>query len=403
MFSTKVWLPLLLLAGSSLALPEPDHIELVPRQSSSATCSVASSYPTVSVASLPDPFITAAGQNVTTKAEFDCRAQEISKIFQQYELGDYPGPADSVKGTLSGNTLTVAVTVGSNSVSYTASISKPSGNGPFPAFITIGGASIPIPAGVATVNFNNDDFAAEDSPSSHGVGKFFTLFGANHSAGALTAWAWGVDRLIDALEQVNATSGIDTSRLGVTGCSRDGKGAFITGALVKRIVLTVPQESGSGGAACWRISDSQFAAGANIQTAHEIVTENAWFSPRFNAYVNETSSIPEDHHMLAALIVPRGLFVIENDIDWLGPVSTTGCMEAGRVIYKAYGVPDNFGFSLVGNHAHCAFPSAQTTDLDTYINYFLLNSSTAPGDIQVSSSQVNLSQWDGTWNVPTLT
>lgn len=79
--------------------------------------------------------------------------------------------------------------------------------------------------------------------------------------------------------------------------------------------------------------------------------ENAWFSPRFNSYVSATSSIPEDHHLLAALTVPRGLFVVENDIDWLGPVSTTGAMKAGRLIYKAYGVPNHMGFSLVGGHS----------------------------------------------------
>lgn len=188
----------ILLAGAALAAPAPHHVELVDRQAS--TCSVAASYPTVSVAALPNPFVTAAGANITTKADFDCHAQEVSKMFQQYELGDYPGPADSVKGTLAGNTLTVAVTVAGKSVSYTASVSKPSSggtNGTFPAIITIGGASIPIPAGVATINFNNDDFAAQASSASHGTGKFFTLFGANHSAGALTAWAWGVDRLID--------------------------------------------------------------------------------------------------------------------------------------------------------------------------------------------------------------
>jgi hypothetical protein len=122
---------------------------------------------------------------------------------------------------------------------------------------------------------------------------------------------------VDALEQVNATSGIDTTRLGVTGCSRNGKGAFIVGALVKRIALTLPQESGSGGAACWRISDSQHSAGKNIQTAGEIVGENVWFSKNFDQYSKATSTVPEDHHMLAALIAPRGLFVIENDIDWL--------------------------------------------------------------------------------------
>lgn len=232
-----------LLAGAALAMPAA---EIIGRQT---TCSVPSSVPTVNNAQLPDPFIFADGRKVSTKADFDCRAQEISKIMQQYELGDYPPPPDSVKGTFSGNSLTVAVTVGGKSVSYSASINKPSGSGPFPAIIAIGGSSIPVPAGVATINFNNDDFASQASSSSRGQGKFYTLFGASHSAGALTAWAWGVDRLIDALEQVNTTSGIDPTRLGVTGCSRNGKGAFIVGAFVKRIALTLPQESGSGGAA----------------------------------------------------------------------------------------------------------------------------------------------------------
>ncbi|KAH8753856.1 carbohydrate esterase family 15 protein [Diaporthe sp. PMI_573] len=373
---------------------------IVERQS---TCSVPSSVPTVNNGQLPDPFIFSDGKKVTTKAEFDCRAQEISKTMQQYELGDYPPPPDSVKGTFSGNSLTVAVTVGGKSVSYSASINKPSGSGPFPAIIAIGGSSIPVPAGVATINFNNDDFASQASSSSRGQGKFYTLFGASHSAGALTAWAWGVDRLIDALEQVTATSGIDPTRLGVTGCSRNGKGAFIVGAFVKRIALTLPQESGSGGAASWRISDQQKNAGANIQTAGQIIGENVWFSTRLNQYAKATSTIPEDHHFLAAMTVPRGLFVIENDIDWLGPVSTTGAMKAGRVIYKAYGVPTNMGFSLVGGHNHCQFPSSQQADLSAYINYFLLKTGSAPAEIEKSPSNVDMSQWTKNWVVPTLT
>lgn len=384
----------LLLAGAAYALPAAEIFE---RQ----TCNLSSNYPNINDAKLPDPFTFASGDKVTTLADWSCRTQEISKIFQQDELGDYPGPPDSVKGTLSGAGITVQVTVGGKSISYTASIQKPAGQGPFPAIITIGGASIPIPSGIAVINFGNDAFAAQNNAESRGQGLFYQLFGASHSAGALTAWAWGVDRLVDALEQTNATSGIDTSRLGVTGCSRNGKGAFIVGAFVNRITLTIPQESGSGGAACWRISDSQHAAGANIQTAGEIVGENVWFSQRFNAFSKATSTLPEDHHMLAAMIAPRGLFVIENDIDWLGPVSTTGCMEAGRLIYKAVGAPNNMGFSLVGGHSHCMFPSAQQADLDTYIDYFLLKTGPAPGAIQKSSATVDVSSW-ANWTIPTL-
>ncbi|KAK0649024.1 hypothetical protein B0T16DRAFT_389167 [Cercophora newfieldiana] len=386
----------LLVAGAALAVAAPAN-EIFERQ----TCTTSASYPTVNVAKLPDPFTTSGGAKVTTKAEFECRRQEINKILQQYELGTYPPAPDKVEGTLTGTGITVKVTVGSKSISFSASIRKPSGSAPGPAIIAIGGSSIPIPAGVGTISFGNDAFAAQGGGSSRGRGLFYDLFGSSHTAGALTAWAWGVDRLVDALEQVGASSGIDTKRLGVTGCSRNGKGAFIVGALVNRIALTIPQESGSGGAACWRISDQQKSAGKNIQTAGQIIGENVWFSKNFDPYTRSTSTIPADHHMLAALIVPRGLVPFENDIDWLGPVSTTGCMKAGRLIYKAYGVPTNMGFSLTGGHSHCQFPSGQQSELTQYINYFLLNSGTAPGTVERSTANVDVSTW-APWTVPTL-
>ncbi|KAK4121934.1 carbohydrate esterase family 15 protein [Parathielavia appendiculata] len=389
----------LLLAGAAFAVAAPAN-EVFERQ----TCSTQNSYPTVNVAKLPDPFTTAGGTKVTTKADFECRRAEISKIMQQYELGTYPPPPDKVEASMSGTGITVRVTVGSKTISFTASIRKPSGSGPFPAIIGIGGASIPIPSNVATITFNNDEFGAQSGGGSRGRGKFYDLFGSGHSAGSLTAWAWGVDRLIDGLELVGAaSSGIDTKRLGVTGCSRNGKGAFVTGAFVNRIALTIPQESGAGGAACWRISDQQKSQGANIQTAQQIVGENPWFSKNFDPYVRSITTIPQDHHFLAAMIVPRGLAVFENNIDWLGPVSTTGCMKAGRAIYKSYGVPNNMGFSLIGGHNHCQFPSGQNSELTSYINYFLLNGSTPPGAVERSTANVDLNSW-APWaaSAPTL-
>jgi hypothetical protein len=390
----------LLVASAAFAVAAPAS-EIFERQS---TCSTQDSYPTVNSAKLPDPFTSAAGTKITTKADFECRKAEISKIMQQYELGTYPPPPDKVEASMSGSGITVRVTVGSKTISFSASIRKPSGSGPFPAIIGIGGASIPIPSNVATITFNNDEFGAQSGSGSRGRGKFYDLFGSSHSAGSLTAWAWGVDRLIDGLEQVGAaSSGIDTKRLGVTGCSRNGKGAFVTGAFVNRIALTIPQESGAGGAACWRISDQQKSSGANIQTAQQIIGENPWFSRNFDPYVRSITTIPQDHHFLAAMIVPRGLIAFENNIDWLGPVSTTGCMKAGRMIYKAYGVPNNMGFSLVGGHNHCQFPSSQNSELTAYINYFLLNGSTAPPAVERSDVNVDAASW-APWgaSAPTL-
>ncbi|GAP84434.1 putative carbohydrate esterase family 15 protein [Rosellinia necatrix] len=387
----------ILLGSSAWALPYADIYE---RQNNSA-CSVQSSYPTVSFAKLPDPFTFSDGKKVATQADWKCRQAEISKILQQYELGDYPPPPDKVEATLSGSSLSVRVTVAGKTATISTTIRKGSGASPAPAVISIGGSSLPFPATVGSLNFGNDAWAGQSNQ--RGSGAFYTLFGNTHSAGALTAWAWGVDRLIDGLEQVGADkTGVDTKRLATTGCSRNGKGAFVVGALVERIALTLPQESGSGGAACWRISDAEEGKGKNIQTAHQIVTENVWFSTKLNPYVRATSTIPADHHLLAALVAPRGLFVAENDIDWLGPVSTTGCMKAGRLAYRGAGVPNNMGFSLVGGHSHCQFPSSQQADLTSYINYFLLQGTTPPGSIEKSSASVDVTEW-APWTVPTLT
>ncbi|KAI1074834.1 carbohydrate esterase family 15 protein [Whalleya microplaca] len=388
----------LLLGSTALALP---FGEIYQRQNGT-DCATQDEYPVVDYDQLPDPFTFSDGRKVATKDDWTCRQAEISKLLQQYELGAYPPPPDTVEASLSGTTLSVKVTVGSKSVTISAAIRKGS-TSPGPAIITIGGSSLPIPGTVGTIGFSNDQFASQASGSSRGQGAFYTLFGNTHTAGALTAWAWGVDRLIDGLEQLGAdATGIDPARLGTTGCSRNGKGAFIVGALANRIALTLPQESGSGGAACWRISDDEHNKGKNIQTAGEIVGENVWFSKNLDAYTSATTTMPEDHHFLAALIAPRGLLAFENDIDWLGPVSTTGCMKAGRLIYKALGTPTNMGFSLVGGHSHCQFPSSQQAELTAYINYFLLAGETAPDEVEKSSATVDVTTW-APWEVPTLT
>jgi hypothetical protein len=356
-----------------------------------------------STAKLPNPFKKADGTAVTTLADWTCRQQEISALFQTTELGALPGKPTSVSATLSGNKITVSVTDNGKSISFSATINKPSsGSAPYPFIITIGGSSIPIPNTVGTIAFDNDGMGSQASSGSRGQGLFYNLYGSSHSAGALMAWAWGVGRLIDGLELTAATNNVDLKRLGVTGCSRNGKGAFVVGAFNPRIALTIPQESGSGGAACWRISDSQHAAGKNIQTAGEIIGENVWFSKNFNPFATATSTLPVDHHMLAGLVAPRGLFVIENDIDWLGPVSTTGCMKVGRLIYKAVGAPDAMGFTLQGSHNHCQFPSNQQADLTSFINKYLLNQSVSTANIEKSTTSANAADYID-WTAPTLT
>ncbi|XP_006455315.1 hypothetical protein AGABI2DRAFT_209748 [Agaricus bisporus var. bisporus H97] len=355
---------------------------------------------------LPDPFTFADGQTkVTTKAQWNCRRAELSKLLQQYELGTLPPKPSSVTGSLNGNTLSVSVSEGGKSISFSATITRPSGaTAPYPAIIGVGGINIPAPAGVAVINFNNNDIALQTDGSSRGRGKFYDLYGSNHSAGAMIAWAWGISRIIDVLEMVGSQSQIDLSKLAVSGCSRNGKGALVAGAFDERIALTIPQESGSGGGGCWRISDDMLHSGIETQTASEIVGENVWFSPNFNQWANRVNNLPFDHHLLAALVAPRALLVIDNtSIDWLGPRSVWGCMSTANKVWQALGVADSMGVSQVGNHNHCAFPSNERPDLDAYINKFLKGQSTNTGFLKTDGGGSGFveSRWVN-WQVPRL-
>ncbi|KAM7184715.1 4-O-methyl-glucuronoyl methylesterase [Rhypophila sp. PSN 637] len=373
-----------------------------------ATCPSTPSSLSVSVSTLNDPFTFADGSKVTSAALWDCRQAEISTLFQRYELGTLP-PKPSVSASFSGSTLSITASTGGKSISFSVTINnRPSGPGPHPAIIAYGMASIPVPAGVATILFNNDDIAAQQSASaSRGRGKFFDLYGSSHSAGALTAWAWGVGRIIDALELTQAQTNIDPTRIGVTGCSRNGKGAFVAGALEPRIALTLPQESGAGGSGCWRIARWQKQNGNNVQDAPQIVTENVWFSTSFNNYVNNVNGLPFDHHLLAGLVAPRPLYVMENsDMEWLGRQSTYGCMGGGRKVYQALGALDKFGYSQVGGNSHCSFPSAkQGSELSAFIGKFLLKNNNA-GSTSIYRTEQNLGNFNldswCPWTVPTL-
>ena len=74
--------------------------------------------------------------------------------------------------------------------------------------------------------------------------------------GSYAAWPWGVSRLIDGLELVADELPIDLEHLAITGCSFAGKMALFSGAFDERIALTIAQESGGGGAAAWRVSET---------------------------------------------------------------------------------------------------------------------------------------------------
>jgi hypothetical protein len=356
----------------------------------------------------PDPFRFMNGTRMTTKAEWTCRRAELAALSQEFEFGSKPNtPLSATTGSRSGNTLAVTVVDNGRTLSFNASITYPSsGSGPFPAMIGVGGSNLNNSAltsmGVAVINFPNSEIAQQNGQGSRGVGKFYDMFGSGHSAGAMMGWAWGVSRLIDALEKTPAAN-IDPTRLGVTGCSRNGKGALVAGAFDERIKLTLPQESGSGGSGTWRVSNWMLSQGQQTQTLSQIVGENVWFRANFGQFGSAVPKLPFDHHSIVGLVAPRAVLIIENDILWLGPQSSWSGANAARMIWQGLGMQDRMGYSLTTGHTHCAFPSSQQPEVNAYVQKFLVGGGTGNTNVMRNDPGVpfNQSMWVN-WTVPVL-
>jgi (4-O-methyl)-D-glucuronate---lignin esterase len=362
------------------------------------------------VAALPDPFQSLDGTRITGADQWACRRVEIAAQAAVYELGDKPAKPASVTGAFDGGAgkITVTASDGAKMISFDATITLPTaGTAPYPAMIGIGGVSIGATQlaamGVATINFPNDAVAQQADGSSRGKGLFYDLYGADHSAGAMMAWAWGVSRLIDAIEQTPAAQ-IDPARLGVTGCSRNGKGALIVGAFDDRIVLTIPQESGSGGSASWRVSDAQVVSGTAVQTLSEITGENVWFRKSFSQFNAAATQLPFDHHMIEGLVAPRALLIIENTSQvWLGNLSTYDDSMAAHQIWEALGIPDMMGVSQIGDHSHCMWNGSQQAEVTAYVQKFLIGGGTASTSVLKTDGGYTFDKasW-APWDVPAL-
>ncbi len=355
---------------------------------------------------LPDPFRFIDGSRVTTQQDWQRRRNEIRLQVQKYIYGPMPTDTGKVTSSFKDKRLTVKCSHGDRSISFDARISYPSeGEGPFPAVISIG-RWLTLPRatltelGIAVIYFPNDDIARQGSARDQGRGKFYELYGSEHPAGSLMAWAWGVGRLIDALQQTPQTK-INTKRLAVTGCSRNGKGALVCGAFDERIALTIPTESGAGGASSWRVADTMLARGLKVQTARQIVGENTWMAPAFRQAGDKVTRLPVDQHLVAALCAPRGLLLTSNTAFlWLGRESSYITGIAAQKVWQALGVASHMGFVQTSHPDHCSFKEVK--ELKAFCTRFLLD---GEADTQVLKTdgrfKVETSKWIP-WKTPDL-
>lgn len=368
-----------------------------------ADCQVPDPGQPASQATLPDPFTKLDGTQVTSKDDWRCRRAEIRELAERALYGEKPGKPDSVAGTVTADEITVNVSHQGKSASFTASVDLPSGTGPFPAVVVLGGfgadtATIKA-AGAAVINYDPLAVGQEGTPRDNKRGAFYDIYGSSSNTGLLAAWAWGVSRIIDVLEQSDGSI-LQADATGVTGCSRYGKGAFVTGAFDQRIALTMPIESGTAGAPILR----GVARENGAQPLDSAYGEQPWLGDDFGAYTGDPAQLPVDTHQVVGMIAPRGLFLMENPhVDWLGARSGSVAALAGAEIYQALGAKDNISYwSDVQDGTHCASRSEWQEPLQRHIEKFLLKTGDTPGVFEISGAkQGNLDEWRD-WETPTL-
>jgi len=352
---------------------------------------------------LPNPFMMHDGTVISTKAQWECRRAEIKADLEKYEIGPKQDPSGlTVKATLSGMKLSVDVTVGSNTITLSGTIS---GSG---SCLVIGmGGTTSLVTGCMQLPFSTDQVVKYDGTDSnqYQTDPFYKLYPSLwQKIGNYSAWSWGVSRLIDGLAQVKDQLKLDMTKIGTWGCSYAGKMSLFAGALDERVALTIVEESGGGGINAWRTSQ-EFVDRTMMSIEKIDNTNYGWFMPSMQKL--DPYSLPHDHHELIAMIAPRATIILGNDnYVWLGDESGYKSTQAALQVFTALGVADHIGWDFTSNsgQAHCGPPATQKTSVNTFVQRYLVGGTGATSvAIKPPTSSFDL-DWtkDVDWTAPTL-
>ena len=208
-------------------------------------------------------------------------------------------------------------------------------NGPHPVYL------LPVEdivsRGFAVIAYCNQDVAADWTGTDVATSGVFKVFGprdlknrASAEWGILSAWAWGMSRILDWVETEPL---LDAKRVAAVGLSRNGKAALVAGAFDARFAMTVSCCSGCSGA---KLNHMPVRGAERIR---DIMVAAKWFCPNYAKYIDREMEMPFDQHWLLALVAPRLLYVSSaTDDAWAGPGGEFAALALASPAWKLHGV-----------------------------------------------------------------
>lgn len=215
--------------------------------------------------------------------------------------------------------------------------------------------------GYGVVTFHTSDIDPDyDDGFRNGVTPFIYKPGQDYPGpdqwGTISAWAWGLSRVLDYLE---TDPDVDAARVAAIGHSRLGKTALLAGARDERFAMVISNCSGCGGAA---ISRRRF--GETVQAITRYFPH--WFCGNFFKYAHNEEALPFDQHEFLALVAPRPLYVASAELDaWADPVGERLALQEAQKVYDFLGLDRG----LTGYHIHEGVHNITIVDWNHYMDF----------------------------------